>query len=105
MYFVLICVVFVFYIRFFVEEEKNGVYNILGFFDEVSLLSRNPLGRELAWDYLRINYNSILETYGEEEPRIGRILIDIVRTFENEFLYDEVNDMNIKFKFYLNKTY
>jgi hypothetical protein len=50
----------------------------------------HPIGRELAWDYYRINYDSILELYGEKDPRIGLMLIDITKTFENEFLFYEL---------------
>ena len=76
--------------RFFVAPNDGGVYDELGFFEEIALLSRNPLGRELAWDLYRINYTNIISTYGKDDVRIGRALIDIASTFENEFLYIEV---------------
>ena len=71
-------------------EKDNGVYNKLGFFDEIRLLSQNPLGRELAWDYVRENFKKIIDDYGEDDARLGQMIIDISRTFENEFLFFEL---------------
>jgi hypothetical protein len=50
----------------------------------------HPIGRELAWDYYRFNYDTILEIYGEDDPRIGLMLIDICKTFETQFLFYEL---------------
>jgi hypothetical protein len=69
----------------------NGELNRVDFFEACKLLAQNPTGREIIWDYFRINYEAIFERYGEEDPRIGQLLIDIVTSFENEFLFYEVN--------------
>lgn len=77
--------------RFFVPEEKNGVFNKLGLAREIQLLSSNPLGRELAWDYYRINFAEIVDKYfGLEDPRLGGMLYSITYTFENYFLFVEL---------------
>jgi len=62
----------------------------LTFFEACKLLAQNPTGREIIWDYFRINYEAIFERYGEEDPRVGQLLIDIVTSFENEFLFYEL---------------
>lgn len=51
------------------------------------MLSVHPLGRELSWDYYRINNQLLLDTYSEDDARIGKILIDITRTFETDYLF------------------
>lgn len=53
-------------------------------------MSENPLGREIVWDYIRINFKDISDEYGEDDPRLGRMLLDVVKTFENEFLFYEL---------------
>ena len=53
-------------------------------------MSQNPLGREIIWDYIRINYGELEAEFGLEDPRLGHMLIDIASTFENEFLFYEV---------------
>jgi len=70
-------------------EATNGVH-FMDFFDVVRLLSNNPLGREIMWDTLRINYADYLEIFGQEEPKLGQMVIDVAHSFENEFLFNEL---------------
>lgn len=53
-------------------------------------MSRNPLGREIVWDYVRINKEKLLDQYGLDDLRIGQMILDISETFENDFLLGEV---------------
>lgn len=53
-------------------------------------LSAQPIGREIAWDYVRNNFNDIENEYGLDDPRLGHLLIDIASSFENEFMFYEV---------------
>ena len=62
----------------------------MDFFELLRLLAENPSGRELIWDWFRIQFEGIFNYFGEEDPRIGQLLIDITRSFENEFLFYEV---------------
>jgi hypothetical protein len=55
------------------------------------LLSKNPLGREICWDYIRANFAQIAEEFGLDDPDIGQMFIDVVSTFEDEFLFYEVS--------------
>jgi hypothetical protein len=75
----------------FRTAQLNGELKRVDFFEACKLLAQNPTGREIIWDYFRINYEAIFERYGEEDPRVGQLLIDIVTSFENEFLFYEVN--------------
>jgi hypothetical protein len=64
---------------------------LVDFFDGLKYLARNTVGREIAWDYYRENYQEIDGTFGFENQAIGQLLIDIVSTFDNEFLFFEVS--------------
>lgn len=55
-------------------------------------LSRQPVGREIAWDYYRANYAQLQETYGDDDPRLGLLLIHICESFETEFMLYELLD-------------
>lgn len=59
-------------------------------FDTVKLMSDNPIGREIAWDFMRINFKTLIDEFGNDDPRIGQMLIDLSRTFENEFMFFEL---------------
>jgi hypothetical protein len=56
----------------------------------VKYFSQNEIGREIIWDFVRLNYDSLLLDYGEDY-RLGRMLIDISNSFETDFYYYEVN--------------
>lgn len=62
----------------------------------MKFLSRNPIGREIAWNNFRLNFDDIINTYGEDDPRIGQLLIDISFTFEREYLNLEVILLSIR---------
>ena len=66
--------------------------NSLDVFDLFKYMSEQPLGREIVWDYFRNNYYDIIKQYGEDDPRLGDLLIDITSSFENEFMFYEVNN-------------
>lgn len=57
----------------------------------VYFFSENPLGRELMWTFYRANFNKLVEEFTLDTPALGIILLEISRTFEDEFLYHEVN--------------
>ncbi|CAF0951445.1 unnamed protein product [Rotaria sordida] len=51
----------------------------------LTLLAKNPAGRELVWYYYRANWFQLQSTYGRTNQRLGQLLIDITATFEDEF--------------------
>jgi hypothetical protein len=53
-------------------------------------MSRNSLGREIVFDYVRINYDNLITKYTLDDPRIGHMLIDISFSFETKFILNEV---------------
>lgn len=70
------------------EVDKIESFDL---FDLFKYMSQQPIGREIAWDYLRFNYINLISEYGEDDPRIGDLLINIASSFENEFMFFEVN--------------
>jgi len=56
----------------------------------------HPLGRELAWDFLRTNYRKLLAVYGKDDFRLGQLLLDISETFEDEYMFFEVRKKQLK---------
>lgn len=60
------------------------------FFDIAYTLAPRPLGRELVWDLFRAGFNDLVEDYGEDDPRIGWLLLEITQSFETEFMFYEL---------------
>lgn len=75
----------------FIKSERETGLRKLDTFDAMRLLAKNPTGREIVWDYFRINFGDILDEFGLEDPRIGQLLLDITSSFENEFMFYEVS--------------
>lgn len=76
--------------------ESIDKINSLDLFDLLKYLSNQPVGREMAWDYLRTNFNDLIEQFGEDDPRLGQLLLDIISSFENEFMFNEVLFSKVK---------
>lgn len=74
----------------FIESRTTGNLKLIDFFDAMAILSENPLGRELTWNYFRREFSSLVQQYGLEDPDLGTLLIDITKTFEEEFLFFEL---------------
>ncbi|RMZ99456.1 glutamyl aminopeptidase, partial [Brachionus plicatilis] len=64
--------------------------DLINFFDKIKFLSKNCLGREYAWNYIRANYDNLLEEFGLDDPRLGQMVIDVSSTFETESLNYEL---------------
>jgi hypothetical protein len=60
------------------------------FFKIVSILTQKPLGREMVWDKYRMEFNDLIVKYGQDDPRMGWILIDIAQGFDTEYLFYEM---------------
>lgn len=65
--------------------------DLINFFDKIKFLSKNCLGREYAWNFIRSNFESIQDEFGLDDPRLGQMVIDVSSTFETESLNYEVN--------------
>lgn len=76
-----------------IEEQQDAKLEKIDLFDTIKMMSENPVGREIAWDYYRINFTALIEEFGEDEARLGQMLIDITKTFENEFLFYELLEL------------
>jgi hypothetical protein len=73
-------------------ESINERINSLDIFDLFKYMCAQPLGREITWDYFRNNYYDLLKEYGQDDPRLGDLLINIASSFENEYMFYEVSN-------------
>ncbi|CAF1185650.1 unnamed protein product [Adineta ricciae] len=71
--------------QFFYEDAEENEDRDVDILEVLSLLARNPVGRELAWLYYRRHWTKLQEDYGRTNQRLGQLLIDITATFEDEF--------------------
>jgi hypothetical protein len=72
------------------ESQRTGGLKSIDFVDAVNYFAKNPLGREQAWNYYRANFEELVAEYSLDSPILGQLLIEISRTFEDEYLFYEV---------------
>ena len=73
-------------------ESINKRINSLDIFDLFKYMCAQPLGREITGDYFRNTYYDLLKEYGQDDPRLGDLLINIASSFENEYMFYEVSN-------------
>lgn len=79
------------------ESQRSGGLKTVDLLLAVYYFSENPLGRELMWTFYRSNYDKLIDEFSLDSPALGLILLEIARTFEDEFLFDEVKRLNNRF--------
>lgn len=60
------------------------------FYDVIRFLGKNPIGREIAWDFYRSEFSELNLIFGYENVNIGKMLLYISSTFSDEFMFYEV---------------
>jgi hypothetical protein len=48
------------------------------------------------WYFYRANFDALAEEFTLDTPALGIVLLEIARTFEDEFLFDEVKFFFVK---------
>ena len=74
----------------FIESQQQGALKKIDFFDAIRLFGQNALGREIAWNYIRLFYNELYVEYGEDDYRLGQMVLDVSASFDTEFLFFEL---------------
>jgi len=74
----------------FIESQQQGALKKVDFFDVIRLFGQNANGREIAWNYIRLFYNELYVEYGEDDYRLGQMVLDVSASFDTEFLFFEL---------------
>ena len=65
---------------------------MMDIFERIGHVSKNIYGRYLTWTYYRTNYETLVNEFGLDEPRLGQALIDITYTFESDEMLFQLTD-------------
>ncbi len=90
------------YINKSLIDNKNEI-NSYELFDLLKYISKQPIGREIIWNFFRTSYSDLVADFGTDDTRLGQLLIDISQSFEDEFMFYEVYIL-ITFFFYFMYT-
>lgn len=69
-------------------DEKN----VRGqdYFGCLSSISNNHIGEGIVWDYVRNNWEKLVQRFGLNERYLGRMIPSIVSSFSTEIKLEEV---------------
>lgn len=63
------------------------------YFSMMAYMSRNPIGRETAWNFYKNNFDRLVKHFTLENRRLGTAVNSIARSFERESYLDEMNNL------------
>ncbi|XP_076074224.1 glutamyl aminopeptidase-like [Mytilus galloprovincialis] len=75
------------YLEYAKDESKVKAQD---FFNVITYISRNPIGRSLAWDWVRSNWEYLVQRFTVFSRSLGRLIPSIIIYFNTEFHLKEV---------------
>jgi hypothetical protein len=76
------------YLQYSVDETKVRIQDTVSV---IAYVSRNPLGRRLAWDFVRSQWDTLFTKYGTGSFGFGRLVRYITAYFNTRFEVEEVS--------------
>lgn len=74
------------YLQYSVDETKVKIQDTVSV---IAYVSRNPLGRRLAWDFVRSQWDTLFTKYGTSSFGFGRLVRYITAYFNTRFEVEE----------------
>ena len=56
----------------------------------IGSIAQNPAGSQIAWRFVQMHWNQLLEQFGAGSFTMGSIIESVISHFSNEFDYDSV---------------
>ncbi|XP_030079658.1 glutamyl aminopeptidase isoform X2 [Drosophila hydei] len=76
-------------------DEKN--VRRQDYFTLMGYISANPVGQSLVWDYVRENWQELVERYGINERNLGRLIPTITARFATQTKLEEMQQFFAKY--------
>lgn len=70
--------------------RRQDYFTLLGY------ISTNPVGQSLVWDYVRENWDKLVERYGINERTLGRLIPTITARFATQTKLEEMQQFFAK---------
>jgi len=71
--------------------RRQDYFTLLGY------ISTNPVGQSLVWDYVRENWEKLVERFGINERTLGRLIPTITARFSTETKLEEMQQFFAKY--------
>ncbi|XP_017084588.2 glutamyl aminopeptidase isoform X2 [Drosophila eugracilis] len=73
------------------KVRRQDYFTLLGY------ISTNPVGQSLVWDYVRENWEKLVERFGINERTLGRLIPTITARFSTETKLEEMQQFFAKY--------
>jgi glutamyl aminopeptidase len=74
-----------------IADDENGPIRSQDFFSCISSIARNRNGENLAWGYIRENWQRLIERFGLHERSLGYLIPSVTGRFATQTRLDEMN--------------
>lgn len=71
--------------------RRQDYFTLLGY------ISQNPVGQNLVWDYVRENWEQLVERFGINERTLGRLIPTITARFSTQTKLEEMEQFFAKY--------
>ncbi|GJQ82073.1 hypothetical protein Trydic_g6945 [Trypoxylus dichotomus] len=77
--------------------ETGDVVRSQDYFTLMQYIAANPIGTSIVWDYVRENWEQLVDRFGLNERYLGRMIPSITRTFATNTKLQEMKDFFAKY--------
>ncbi|KAK3089893.1 hypothetical protein FSP39_007417 [Pinctada imbricata] len=84
-------------VRFLEYTKNESLVRSQDFFTVVTYIARNPVGNSLAWDWVRTNYDYLVQRFTTYSRSFGRLVPNIISDFNTQFQLKEVEELFQKY--------
>ncbi|KAK3612375.1 hypothetical protein CHS0354_031968 [Potamilus streckersoni] len=82
------------YLKYTKDETKVRSQD---FFSVITYIASNPVGRSLVWDWVRYNWEYLINRFSLSSRSLGRLIPSILSNFNTDFKLQEVNEFFAKY--------
>ncbi|XP_048762432.2 glutamyl aminopeptidase-like [Ostrea edulis] len=84
-------------VRYLEYAKKENMVRSQDFFTVVQYISQNPVGNKLVWDWIRYNWDYLVDRFTTYSRSLGRLVPNVISDFNTEFELQQVQDFFNKY--------
>nr|XP_022316112.1 glutamyl aminopeptidase-like [Crassostrea virginica] len=78
-------------VRYLEYAKKEDMVRSQDFFTVVQYISQNPIGSKLVWDWVRSNWEYLVNRFTTYSRSLGRLVPNVISDFNSDFELDQVH--------------
>lgn len=90
-------IIFLLSVRYIEKATDEQIIRTQDFLNCLIAISENPLGTSLVWDWVRNNWNFLVNRYTLNDRYFGQLIPSITSSFATQTRLDEMNSFFAKY--------